>query len=228
MKGIKGLSLLLTLTISLFLIAGGSGAQAQDDVTLDRVFFVSSPKWYLLRQKAVSDNSLWFRKFAFPVVDGKQQVEMQDLKNIMSYVCKRDSKTLDYVIFHLPKWVHSDTIDHNDWISRIDLRIAIDKSTFTAVGEYRDRELSIDLTREWGESLLKLLISENIAVEFGPHTERINLRQLYRTPTGGDIVGFFDDAVPMISSALGGGKVDSLETETMLQKCIAFKRSGKY
>jgi hypothetical protein len=205
-----------------------SSGIAQDNITLDRVFWVSPPKWYLLRQAALLDNVLWFRKYSFPVIDGKQQTGIDEIKNIISYGCQRSSRTLDFVVFHLPTWIHLNTIDTNGWISQLVLRIAIDRLSFTAVGEYRNRELFIDLNDDFRDHLLKLLISEQIVVEFGPKNERITVNQMYRTPTGGNVVGYLDEMVPHVSSLLKGGKVESLETEAMLQKCLVFKKNGRY
>ena len=67
-----------------------------------------------------------------------------------------------------------------------------------------------------------------IVVQFGPKSERIAVYQMHRTPSGGNVAGFLDDAVPALSSALHGGKVESFETETILEKCLAFKRNGRY
>lgn len=92
----------------------------------------------------------------------------------------------------------------------------------------RERVLFIDLTDDFRANLLKLLISEEIIVQFGPKSERITVYQMHRTPSGGNVVGFLDDAVPALSSALHGGKVESFETETILEKCSAFKRNGRY
>ena len=200
----------------------------EDNITLDHVLFVASPKWHLLRQRAVEDGTLFFRKFSFPVIDDIQQTGAKNIKNIISYGCQRNPRVSDFVVIHLPTWVRLKTIDTDSWVSRLDLHIAIDRLSFTAVGEYRKREFFIDLNDEFRESLLKLLISEQILIEFGPKDERINIRQMYRTPNGGNVVGYLDEIVPKISTALGGGKAESLETETILGRCSAFKKNGKY
>lgn len=211
----------------------GSTAPAEQDtlknVTLDRVVFVTSQKWYLLREKAIFQNTLMFKKYSFLVIDGKQHLEeTKDLKNIMSYGCQRTNRDRDYIVFHLPSLVHLNGIEPDGWISQLDLHILADKFSFTAVGEFHNRELFIDFNDDFGDKLLKLIVSDKIIVEFGPKSERITVQQMYRTPSGGNVVGFLDNAVTLLSSALGGGKVESLETETILQKCLAFKRTGKF
>lgn len=226
MKRISRIGLCITATLCL---AVWNIARAQDNVTLDRVSFVSSPKWHLLRQVAISENILHFKKYAFPVVDGKSQLDnISKLKNIMSYGCQRSNRTLDYVVFALPSWVRLNTIDTNGWISQLDLRILIDRGSFTAVGEYKDRQLFIDLNDDFKNNLLKLLVSEKIIIEFGPKNEQIIVYQKHRTTEGGNVVGFLDEAVPQLSSIVRGGKVESLETEKMLGKCLAYKKNGRY
>jgi hypothetical protein len=145
-----------------------NSARAEDGISLDRVIFAASPKWHLLRGKAIGPgNVLIFRKYSFPVTDGIIQLEdITRIKNIMSYGCQRNSRISDYVAFHLPKWIQLNSIDANKWISRMDLRIAIDKGTFTAVGEYKGMELFIDLNDDFRNNLLRLLVSEEIMIEF--------------------------------------------------------------
>ena len=81
---------------------------------------------------------------------------------------------------------------------------------------------------DYRDALLKLLASAEIRIQFGPQNEQVIVYQISRTPNGGDIVGALDNIVPLISSSVSGGKVESLDTEAMLQKCIAYKASGKY
>jgi len=57
-----------------------SNAYAEENINSDRVFFVASTKWHLIRDKAVEQNILLFRKYAFPVIDDKQRVEIIDVK----------------------------------------------------------------------------------------------------------------------------------------------------
>jgi hypothetical protein len=209
-----------------------SKALAEESITSDRVFFVASTKWHLIRDKAVDQNNiLLFRKYAFPVVDDKQRVEMIDVKNVMSYGCQRNNRNYDFVAFHLPSWIHFSGIETDGWISQLDLRVSTDKLGFTAVGEYRKRELFIDLNEDFKDKLLKLIVSDQITIEFGPKNERIAIHQMHRTPSGGNVAGFLDDAVPMLMSALTNGKpgkIESLEAETILQKCLTFKKTGRY
>ena len=216
------------LAFLLILVSAPMFGMAQENVTLDRTIFVASPKWHLLRRQAVRENALLFRKYAFPVIDDIEYVEFKDIKNMMSYGCQRNSRFVDYLAFHLPSWIELIGVDRNGWIPKLDLNIAIDRVGFTAAGEYRNRELFIDLTNDFRDHILKLLISEKIFVAFGPKNERITVYQSHRTPSGGNVVGFFDDAVPMLSQVLHGGKVESLETESILERCSAFKRNGRY
>jgi hypothetical protein len=204
-------------------------ALALSNTTLDHAVFVASPKWHFLRQKAVAEGgTLYFRKFSFPVIDDIQYTHLADIKNIMSYGCQRTNRHPDFIVFHIPTWIDLKGINPDGWISQLDVHLAVDRLTFTAVGEYRSRELFIDLSDDNRDGIFKLLISEEILVEFGPKSERISIYQKNRSPTGGNIAGYMDDIVPMLSSQLGGGKVESLEMETVLERCKAYKRSGRY
>jgi hypothetical protein len=211
------------------LIQGMAPALALENITLDRLIFVSSPKWHFLRQRALAQDILLFRKYSFPVIDDKMKLDdISTVTNSMMYGCQRTARYSDYVQFEFPTWIELKGIDSNSWISQIDLRIAIDKRTFTAVGEYRNRELAVDLNDTQKDNLLRLLVSEETVIEFGPNNERLTLYQKYRTPSGGNIVGFMDDIVQQISSILKSGKVESMEEETMLERCSNYKRTGRY
>ncbi len=64
------------------------------------------------------------------------------------------------------------------------------------------------------DNMLKLLISEKIIIALGGSeqgSDKITIYQVQRTPQGGNVIGFFDDAVPLLSSFLRGGKVESFE-----------------
>jgi hypothetical protein len=207
----------------------------EEQVTLDRVVFVTSPKWYVLRDLAVIKDVLYFRKYALAVID-ERLGPAEKVKNITTFACKRDSRLWDHWAIHLPAWVKLQTIDENAWISKMDLRVMTDDGTFTADGEYfistkknRDKEFFIDLTPVNRISMLGLLASSRIIVEFGPAQERIGIRQMSRTPDGtGNIEGFVDVFVPEISKAINGGAVRSFSTDSMLKACAEFKKTGRY
>jgi hypothetical protein len=118
----------------------------------------------------------------------------------------------------------------------MELRILIDDATFSTVGEYnisekknRDKEFFIDFTDVNRNSMLELLTSSKVVIEFGPTQERIGIRQISRTPDGaGDIEGFLDEFVPQISKAIGGGAVRSFSTDSMLRTCAGFKKTGRW
>jgi hypothetical protein len=70
----RTLDLFSLVAAALFLSGGNAPAQTHDQsksdmLTLDQVFFVTSPKWYLLRGTALEDDILIFRKYSIPVVD---------------------------------------------------------------------------------------------------------------------------------------------------------------
>jgi hypothetical protein len=167
-----------------------------DQVTLDRVLFATSLKWYVLKSMAVSRNVLYYRKYALPVIDD-QIGPFEKIKNITSFACQRNSRLLDHVVVHVPQWVSVRTIDEGGWYSKIELRILLDGATFTTVGEYRSKEFFIDITEDNRNSMLELLDSSEIIIEFGPAREQIRIRQAPRTPDGtGNIDGFLEQVVP--------------------------------
>lgn len=45
-------------------------ASTSELIPISQVTFVTSPKWYLLRGKALDGDVLVFRKYSFAVVDG--------------------------------------------------------------------------------------------------------------------------------------------------------------
>jgi len=221
---------LATLTVS-YLSALWNDARAEEKPTLARVFFVVSPKWYLLKKKALEENILIFRKYSIPVIDEKMQTEIERVKNILDYGCQRTTQHSDYIVFHLPEWVELESVDRKEWIPRLNLRVALDglKYTFDAEGEFKNGSLFVDLTDQFKENLMRLLVSEEAIIDFGQKSERLTILQRYRTPDGrGNIAGFIEDAVSLVSSAVGGGSVQSMEMETMLRKCMQYKKNGRY
>jgi len=222
------------ITVLMLAFASGTPSLAQttstsENITLDRVSFVASQKWYLLRGRAALEQDiLIFRKYAFPVIDENQYTKLSDVKNIISFGCQRTNRHLDYISFHIPPWIQLNGIDRGNWISQLDLRILGDGFSFTPVAEYRNGTLFVDLNDVFKDQLLRLIVSDKIFVEFGPKNERIVVYQMYRTPSGGNVVGFIDDVVPQISSVLQGGKVESLEAEAILRKCSDYKKTGRY
>jgi hypothetical protein len=74
----------------------------EEQVTLDRVVFITSPKWYVLKDLAVSKNVLYFRKYAIAVID-ERLGPIEKTKNIASFACQRDSRLWDHWVVHLPR-----------------------------------------------------------------------------------------------------------------------------
>jgi hypothetical protein len=156
------------------------------------------------------------------------------VKNIASFVCPLNSQVWNHFAVHLPRWVDLRTIDERAWVSEMKLRIRIDRATFGAVGEYlfsktnEDTEFFIDITGVNRDSMLELLTSSEIVVEFGPEQERIEIRQMSRTPNGGDVEGFIDAVVPKVSKAIGGGEVRNFSADSMLRTCAGFNKTGRW
>jgi hypothetical protein len=209
-------------------VATGIVHAHEEQVSLDRVVFVTSPKWYVLKNKAVPKNILYFRKYALAVIDGRL-APIDKVKNIANFACQRNSQLRDHVVVYVPRWADLKTIDERSWTSEMELRVLIDDTTFKTVGEYRDKEFFIDITDVNRESMMELLTSSEIVIEFGPAQERIGIRQASRTPDGtGNIEGFLDQLVPDISKAIGGGAVQSFSTDSMLRTCAGFKKTGRF
>jgi hypothetical protein len=104
-----------------------------DSLTLDRVLFVTSKRWYVFENKAVDRNVLYFRKFSFAVIDDK--LAPDKTKNIISFGCQRNTNYLDHFTIYIPDWIALKTVDEKSWISRFELRVAVDDGTFTAPAE---------------------------------------------------------------------------------------------
>jgi hypothetical protein len=121
--------LLLTTAAALMLTAGIARAQHEEQVTLDRVVFVTSQKWFVLKDMAVVSNVLRFRKYALAVVD--DQLTPVKTKNVASFVCAPAGRTWDHLAVHLPGWVKLKTIDERAWVSSMGLRVKMDRAMFT-------------------------------------------------------------------------------------------------
>lgn len=199
---------------------------AAESLTLDRVLFATSKRWYVSKNRAVDRNVLYFRKFSFAVIDDK--LAPNKTKNIVSFGCQRNINYLDHFTIYIPEWITLKTIDEKSWVSRFELRVAVDDGTFTTPAEYRNKEIYVDLTGDNRDQLLRLLSSENVRFEFGPAQERIAIYQSDRTPEGGNLDGFIGDLATLISKTNGGGPVQSFDGQSMLDVCAKFKRTGKY
>ena len=95
-----------------------------DDLTLDRVMFATSKRWYVFESKAVDRNVLYFRKYSFAVIDEK--LAPDKTKNIINFGCQRNTNYLDHFTIYTPNWIALKTIDEKSWISRFELRVAVD------------------------------------------------------------------------------------------------------
>ena len=71
---------------------------------ISQVTFVASPKWYVLKAKALGGDVLVFRKYSLVVVDEK----IANIKNIFDVGCQR-TKAWDYLVFHFPDWASFET-----------------------------------------------------------------------------------------------------------------------
>ena len=78
-------------------------------------------------------------------------------------------------------------------------------------------------------NLLKLIAADEVIIDYGASEERLKIEQRTRTPDGkGDVIGFIEEFVSkIVSPSLGGGKVSSFDTDSMLQACLAYKRRGR-
>jgi hypothetical protein len=202
-------------------------ARAEEQVTLDRVTFITGTKWYVMRDNTAPKgvNVLYFRKYALPVIDGNLDVDR--IKNLVNFACQKNGKLWDHVVVYFPKWVDLQTIDERSWLPEMRLRISIDRSTLKTGGEYKAKELYIDVTDANRQSMLELLTSSEVVIEFGPAQERIEIRQVARDGTA-DVEGFFDSVVPRISTETGGGAVRGYDTASMLRTCVEYRKTGRF
>jgi len=205
-------------------------AAAEDPISLGRVTFVTSPKWYLLRNMALDDDVLTFRKYSFAVIDGKI-AGVDKTKNILDFGCQRTDRFVDYVVFHFPNWANTG-LSNSDWKPKLPLHVGINNLslTFDAEAELKNGNVFIDLNDRYKQNLLKAMTAQSIVVDFGFGDKRLNIEQRTRMHDGeGDVVGFVDDFVTQIlSRSVNTGKITSYDTGGMLSACLAYKRNGKF
>jgi hypothetical protein len=161
--------------------------------TLGNTFFVESPRWYFLQKRALEDDILLFRKYAISIIDGQVRTELDKVKNIVDYGCQRTRKHPDYLVFHFPEWIRLNGIKRDEWIPHMGIHVALDqlKHTFTADGEFKNGSLFVDFDDATSESLMRLLVSEDTSIQFGPKSERLVILQKAIAPDGkGDIMSF--------------------------------------
>lgn len=205
-------------------------AAADGPIGLARVLFVTTPKWYQLANNIREDDVLIFRRYAISVIDGKIETEPGSVKNIYDFGCQRSAKHPDYVVFHFPAWIDLKGVARSDWIPKMPLNVALNehKNTFEAQGEFKNGALFIDLDDFYRDNMLRLMAAEETIVQM-PSGDRLNVLQRTRTPDGkGDIAGFVDEMVPVISKTVNGGAVSRMETAEVLKRCLNYKRTGRY
>lgn len=123
-----------------------ASCEPEDPIALSRVLFVTSPKWYVLKQMAFEDDILIFRRYAISVIDGKL-AEVEKTKNIFDFGCQRTNQYSNYLVFHFSEWVALG-LSRGDWVPKMGLHIALDSPSFTfdVEGEFKNGSLFIDLS----------------------------------------------------------------------------------
>lgn len=151
-------------------------------------------------------------------------------KNIYDFACQRSTKYPDYVVFHFPDWIELKGVARSDWIPNMPLNVALNqrKNTFEAQGEFKNGALFIDLNDLYRDNLLKLIAADETIVQL-PSGERLTVLQQAKTPDGkGDISGFIDESVPVISKAVDGGAVRGMTAGDVFKRCMDYKKTGRY
>lgn len=204
-------------------------AFAEDLVSLSKVTFVTSPKWYIFKSHALDDDVLMFRKYSFAVIDGNI-AGPEKTKNILDFGCQRTSRSSDYVVFHFPSWINTG-MRAADWKPRLPLHIGINSLslTFDAEAEFKNSGIFVDLDDLHRLNLLKMITAQSITVDYGSD-QRLNIEQRTRTADGeGDVAGFVDDFVlHLLAPSVGAGKVTSYDVDKMLATCLTYKRKGRF
>jgi hypothetical protein len=192
---------------------------------ISKVTFVASPKWYLLKAKALDGDTLVFRKYSF-ALDG----EMTNEKNIVDFGCQKNARNWDYLVFHFPDWA-SFGLEKNSWNPHLRINVALNELslTFDADAEFKNNSLFIDLNEPQHENLFKLMAASEITIDYGFSDARQKIHQADRTPDGkGNVTGFIDDMVrQLVSPGVRGGKVVSFDNDGVLKACMAYRRNGR-
>ena len=92
---------------------------------LSELLFVMSPRWYLIKGVATDGNSLMFRKYAIPSLKG-QFGGIEQFKNTLSFACQRDSRFMNFVIFHIPKFADPN-FNTDQWKPHYPVHISYDE-----------------------------------------------------------------------------------------------------
>ena len=133
------------------------------------VWFVASPKWYIIENHAFSkEGILLFRKYAAPVKRGSLKSDLADIRNLMIYGCQKSSRYSDYVQWVVPKWVRFNSLEGEGWVPKMDLSVSIDEVGFTSVGEYKNYELFLDVSSLPGGNASRIAASGKIDVAIMP------------------------------------------------------------
>jgi hypothetical protein len=191
-------------------------------LTLNRIEFASSTDWFLIDglPSPKQEGALTFRKYYLYVVDDK--LADVGVANVVFFLCQRQH--LDALVIHIPEGVQINTLQRDQWISRTDLRVLADDVGLHLEAEYIKGDFFIDLTTTSKDSLLRLMNSRQVLIEFGPDEERIKLYQADMAPNGnGNLKGYLREALPVLVKPLGGKNVRALDGQAMFRTCGNYK-----
>jgi hypothetical protein len=156
--------------------------------------------------------------------DGKLNLE-SGIANALFVVCQ--NKYDDVVVFHIPAGVELKSIRRDQWVSKMEVRVLADDVGSSFEAEYIKGDIFIDITPKTRDSLMHIIDSRQVSVEFGPQQERLEIYQADKTPDGkGDLRGFLREAAPMFVGSMGGRNIRTIKGAQLLNACARFKATG--
>jgi Sel1 repeat-containing protein len=201
--------------------------------------FVMPTFWLLLSSNAVGDGMLLFRRYSVIVekqnlkeIDSRKSDELRVISppgllvNSMIYSCQRDRQKSDFLTVHLPDNAHPTSFEHQEWISKLEMRILADGRAGSVVGEYIKGDIFIDADDyESKGDFLKLLSASRLIFEFGSKRDRITFA--VDDQVGSARLGLFmREYLPRLPIFASGLRF--LTNADMLRSCAGYKNTGRF
>ena len=215
------------------------GALALLSRDLNSFAFIMPSFWILVPGNAVRDGQLLFRRYS--VIIEKQNLNEIDLgtnervtiisapgslTNSMIFNCQRDRRKTDFLTVHLPDNADPTSFEHQEWVSRLDIRILADGGSQSVQGEYIKGDLFIDANAyDFTSEFFRLLSSSRIVFEFGKNNDRIHFAVSDQIGSA-NIGAFMREYLSRLPDFASGLRF--LSSRDMARLCSTYKRTGRF
>ena len=200
---------------------------------LNNFAFVMPSFWLFSRTNSIVDGNLLFRRYS--VITEKQNLrdidsgatdrleiisEPGSLTNSMIFTCHRRKQITDHLTVHLPEHADARSFKHDEWVSRLEIRILADNLSTKVEGEYIKGDLFIDVNAYASmNDFQKLLSASRLIIEFGEKNDRIVLAASDQFGSA-QLGSFMREYLPLLPIFASGLRL--LSTTDILNLCFNF------